>query len=235
MLSALAENFMRKVTTIFIAFMAIVMGTMLAQKPVMAGSYDGPDIRKDITIDKRVALPNGDHVTYVDNISSGTYTFRPDNTVWFELRIKNTSNVDLINVKVADFGPQYFQLLEEGGILIDGQNILNIEAGDFKAGEEKVFIVKGRINNKNAVPNGVTCITNRARAGAGGVADEDTAQFCFSKNEPTPTPVTVVRTKGSGTVTKTVTIPSTGPEHTFTVVVISTILGYIGLKLKNRA
>jgi hypothetical protein len=224
---------MSKIMTIFIALVALFLSVAGAVQPVMAGPYDGPDVRKDILIDKRVGIPHGSNgnisYEYVDNVSTDTYTYQPHEVVFFELRVRNTSNVDLIDVKISDFGPQYFELFENPGVLVDNQQILNLDAGDFEPNEEKVFVIRGRIFNSDNVPTGTTCITNRARAGAGSVADEDTAQFCFHKGE------TRVTKGGTTPVVTTETIPSTGPEHGLMIMGLASVLGYIGLRLRNAA
>jgi uncharacterized repeat protein (TIGR01451 family) len=217
--------------TMVLALIALFLSASAAVNPVFAGQYDGPHENKSILIDKRVGIPHQSkgQVTYefVDNISTDRYTFKPSDVVFFEIRIKNTSNVALIGVKLSDFEPQYFELFENPGVLINNKDILSIEAGDFAAGEEKVFTVRGRIMNSGNVPSGTTCIINRARAEASNVSDEDTAQFCFNK------PTDKV-TSQKGAPVKVETIPSTGPEHGLMIMGLASALGYAGTRLKKK-
>lgn len=222
---------MIKKTTTVLALIALFLSVTAAGNPVFAGQYDGPHENKTISIDKRVGIPHQSkgQVTYeyVDNVSTDRYTFKPSDEVFFEIRVKNTSNVALIGVKLSDFEPQYFELFENPGVLINNKDILSIEAGDFAAGEEKVFTVRGRIMNSGDVPSGTTCIINRARAEVSNVSDEDTAQFCFNK----PTEDAPVRKE---TVVKVETIPSTGPEHGLMIMGLASVLGYAGTRLKKK-
>lgn len=215
---------MKKILTL-LAFTALFLSAGSVVAPAFAGPYDSPSVTKNILIDKRVGLPHNSKgnttYTFVDNISADTYAFNPSDIVFFELHVKNTSNVALTDVEVTDFGPIHFDIYENPGVKVDGENTIKIKAGDFAAGEEKVFSVRGRIHNTDKVSLGTTCIVNRARAAAGSVSDEDTAQFCFKK--------------GMTTTTKVETIPSTGPEHTLMIMGLASVLGYVGTRLKKLA
>lgn len=217
---------MKKIIVAFIALIAFLLSAQVAHADTYGSPYDGPTESKDILIDKLVGVPyetKGGVVNqeYIDNVSTDRYTYSPFQVVYFSLRVKNTSNVDLINVVVRDFAPDYVTLFENPGT-VDG-NTLSLNAGDFAPGEEKTFIIRGRINHENDVPTGTTCVTNVARAEGDGVADEDTARFCFHKG--------ATQTKGG--ITETETIPSTGAEHGMLIMTLSTVVGAFGLKLRK--
>lgn len=199
---------------------ALISASSAFVMPAFAGSYDSPKYNRSITVDKKVAMPTttkgGTTNTYYDNISASTYTFTPGQDVSFEIKVRNTSEVALTHVIVKDFGPQYLFLKAIPGTLDEGSNTLTIEAGDMAINEEKTFTVHARIKPAGQLPTGTTCMTNKAHASADGVADEDTSSLCVKH----------------GTAE---TIPTTGPEQGLAMLGLASIMGYIGLRLRNMA
>ena len=202
---------MKQVVLVLLA-VALLLANAVA---VQADTYEPDEPSKNILIDKMVGEPRDvdDAVDYhyVDNLGSDDHLFSPSDYVWFKLRVKNTSNTMLEDVVVKDYAPAYFTLDEDS----------TINAGDFEAGEEKIYYIRGRIHGSDDAPKGTTCVTNKARAEADGVSDEDTAQFCF--------------TQPGGETKGVTTIPSTGPEDSLLVAWIATLLGYFGLKLRKAS
>lgn len=214
----------------FIVTILAIVALFVSASPAVADSYGGPSETKDILIDKRVGVPYNSQgetrVEYIDNVSTDRHTYRPHDVVFFELRVKNTSTVRLHDVKITDFGPEYFTMFENPGDVLN--NILNLDAGDFGPGEEKAFVIRGRIFHNDSVPTGTTCIVNRVRAESEGVADEDTAQFCFHKGT---SPVT----KGGVPAPVPETIPSTGATDSLAILSLASMLGYAGLRLRKNS
>jgi uncharacterized repeat protein (TIGR01451 family) len=198
---------------------------LLVALPVSA-QYDTPSTSTAILVDKLVGVPHSTKggttdYTYVDNLTSGDYRFNPEAYVFFRIRVKNTSNTQLDNVVVSDFGPQYVQMFSDPGT-VDG-NTLSINVGTLKAQEEKVYVVKGRVTQQSQMPadQGVICVTNKAHAASGSVTDDDTAQFCIEKS--------VTTTKGGVPAT----VPQAGAADGILITTMASAMAYLGLKFKK--
>lgn len=214
------KNTSTYITTALLVALLSAGSTLVAPAPAFAGSYDSPKYNRSITVDKKVAMPvttkGGTTNTFYDNISASQYLFNPGQDVTFEIKVKNTSEVALTHVIVKDFGPEYMYLKAVPGTLDEASNTLTIEAGDMAVNEEKTFTVYARIKPAGQVPTGTSCVTNKAYASADGVSDDDTANLCIVKGKPTA-------------------IPTTGPEQGLAMLGLASIMGYIGLRLRNMA
>lgn len=140
---------------------------------VKAEEYGKPSPSLSISIDKLVSVP-GNSSQFVDNLTSSNARFKPGDSFFFKLKVKNTGEDTLNNVVVEDFLPGDIELVEGD---------TSIEAGDFDIDEEKEFTLKVRVKAQNQLPQdkGVFCEVNRVRASAEDMSDEDTAQFCIEK------------------------------------------------------
>lgn len=196
------------------------------------GPYQPPTTTLSILVNKLVANPvvltDGTiRLDYVDNLGTGDHRFKAGEDVWFQVKVKNTSNTILTNVTVKDFLPPYIETVEGPGSFDSGSNTITINAGDFAVNEEKVYVFKMRVKSQNNLPDNVTCVTNKSQAFNDKVSDDDTAQLCIEKPvlgvATTPTPVTI-------TVNK---IPSTGPEYGLLLYTLSGLAGLAGLKLRR--
>lgn len=196
-----------------------------------ADPYQPTTPSKDILIDKMVGKPVSDKGTvtydYVDNLTAQDHTFKPGDVVYFRLRVKNTSQATLTDVVVKDFEPSYFTLSNDPGTV--SSETLSINAGNFEPGEEKVYIIQGRIDNTESTPTGTTCVTNKARAEDDGIVDEDTAQFCFNETSTSTTKGTTT------TVTVPTEVPSTGAEDGLLIVASAFGLAVLGFRLYRTA
>ena len=189
------------------------------------GPYEGKKPSPDISVDKKVGLPQtttkGGEVTYgfVDNLTSGDRRFSPQEYLFFEVKVKNTSDATLENVVVRDFALDYVDLYENPGNF-DSRDIV-LKVGTLKAGEEKTYILKGRVKAQSDLPvdKGILCTVNKVRASNDKVADEDTAQFCIERN------VTAVNPP--------VTIPKAGPEHGLLIMISAASSALAGLRLRK--
>lgn len=216
-----------------VAVLALILSMTAATLSLGASSayadpYQPTTPSKEILIDKMVGKPVTDKGTvdydYVDNLTSNDHTFKPGDIVYFRLRVKNTSQAKLTDVVVKDFEPSYFTLSNDHGTV--SSETLSINAGNFEPGEEKVYIIRGRIDNNDSVPTGTTCVTNKARAEDDGISDEDTAQFCINKST----------VKGeTTTVPVPTTIPSTGAEDGLLILVSALGLAAAGFKLHKTS
>lgn len=222
---------MMKNSFIFITFLAVVLSQSV--KPVRAdmgvygqyGQYGQPSPSQSILIDKKVGKPNGAAtkggvvtVEYVDNLTPSDVRYRPGQEVMFQLKVKNTSNVEMTNVTVKDFVPSYMEPIEGPGAFDTASRTVSFNAGTFRAGEEKVYYVKMKLFGQAQMPadKGLFCLTNKAQAYNNNVSDDDTAQFCIEKE--------VVGVKEA---------PKAGPEAGILILGANVLLTGIGLSLKK--
>jgi uncharacterized repeat protein (TIGR01451 family) len=113
------------------------------------GPYEGKKPAPGISVDKKVGLPHTatkggqTEYTYVDNLTSADRRFGPQEYVFFEIKVRNTSKVRLDDVVVRDYVPAYVELFENPGTF-DGKDVV-LKVGTLQPGEEKVYIFKARI------------------------------------------------------------------------------------------
>lgn len=156
-----------------------------------------------ILIDKKIGKPTGETkgglpmVEYVDNLTVSDYKFQPNQEIYFQLTVKNTSTVSLTDVTVKDYLPAYLEPIEGPGTYDSNSKTITISAGDFSPNQEKVYRLKMKIFPQERLPadKGLFCLVNKADASNNGVYDDDTAQFCIEKQ-----------------VVAAQKIPSAGPE-----------------------
>lgn len=195
--------------------------------------YQPPTKSVSILVDKMVSKPitTSDTATveFVDNLATGDVKFGAGGDVFFKIRVKNTSNVDLKNVTVKDFLPSYLKPIEGPGTFDKSTNLITISAGDFAVKEEKIYIIKARVLTADKLPDDITCITNKAEGFNDRVRDDDTAQLCIEKQ------VKGLTTTVKSTVITAKEIPSTGPKQWLLLYSISVLLGYAGLRLRQSS
>jgi uncharacterized repeat protein (TIGR01451 family) len=194
-----------------LAFVAVVLGFMLYVSQVSAdygcngqyGQYGGCNPSYSILINKLVGVPAGSTVTdptapnYVDNLSPSDPRFKSGQLIFFKLVVKNTSNTGLTNVTVKDFVPSYIEPVSGPGTYDGNSRTITFNAGDFAAGEEKVYYFKMQVDSVQYLPadKGLFCIVNKAQAYNNQASSEDSAQLCIEKQ-----------------VAGVTTVPSAGPE-----------------------
>lgn len=173
----------------------------------------------DKTVGKPVSTKGGTTVEYVDNLSSSDYTFKPGETVYFQLKVKNTSTVVLNNVTVKDILPSYLSALEGPGIYDSTNKVITIDVGTLQVNEEKVYTLKTNVVAQSSLPSdkNLICMVNTVKATSGNISDEDTAQLCAQKQ-----------------VVNVTNVPSTGPEMNLLVVAGEGLLLTLGIYMKKR-
>lgn len=150
------------------------------------GQYGGGQPSYTIMIDKMVATgqkTKGGQQTFVDNLSSSDTKFAPGTRVEFQVKVKNTSNITLNDVKVQDVLPSYLDAFEGPGEYNTDTRTISWTYGELKSGEEKIERVLGQIKSQGELPadKSIVCQSNLSKVNVGTAYDEDTAQFCIEK------------------------------------------------------
>jgi len=152
------------------------------------GQYGGCTPSVTILVDKFVGKPNTSitdpvNADYVDNLSPTDPRFRAGQSIFFKVKVKNTSNTSLTNVTVTDYLPSYIEPVAGPGSYDGKARTITFNAGDFAPNEEKTYYFKMQVNSVQYLPSdkSLFCIVNQAKAYNDRTSDDDTAQFCVEK------------------------------------------------------
>lgn len=194
---------------------------------------------ENITINKTVQNPRT--LKYVDNLDTNDPKYNPDQTVLFQITVKNTSKASIKNIEVKDRLPQYVDCASGGaGQCNNAAKIIAFRIDNLNANETKSFTLKGKIVSKSNLPQGkeTICLINQAVATQKQQNSQDNARFCINKNQAfsaiTPS-VNRTGTKGGLPVyspSKTKTTPATGPEALAVVGLFAS--GFLGFLLRKN-
>lgn len=187
-------------------------------KIVKADSYNSNFTQTSFYIDKFVGKPNGSNIEYVDNLTSSDYRFAPNSDIYFYIKAKNTSDHTLYNLTIKDFIPPSLEAIEGPGNYDANSQTITISELNFNAQEEKTFTIKMRVKSKEklAQDKNLICENNKASGQNNEVYDDDSSQFCIEKS-----------------VENVTTIPKSGSENLFIITPLSSLLGYLGWKLRK--
>lgn len=221
------QSLMKKLLAVFFT---LVIGAWLLVIPVKAdcvsqyGQYGQPCPSYSIVVDKMVGKPGTSNdatvYEYVDNLSLGDPRFKPDQVIFFKVKIKNTSNVKLVGIEVKDTIPSYLDPLDGPGNFNSTTREIAWNAGDFEVNQEKIFYLKMKVSPQANLPadKGLFCVSNFVKANSSNAYDDDTSQLCIEKQVVTPPKV-----------------PSAGPEMGILLFSGEIIALGIGIVLKKKA
>ncbi len=192
----------KTVALYFLAGVTIFSG--LAGKVMAQYTYGGGSV-KSIVIDKKVGQLGINQ--YLDNISYNQKIFFENEIVEYKVRVENTGNESLQNIKVKDFLPSYLVL-----ILYPGQkdkNLVTWEISTLGPGESREYLIKAKVEELSS-GFGRKMLTNKAEVRVGDLYDSDTASFFIGNKE----------------------VPETGGTSVFSISLI--LLSSIGLAIVIR-
>jgi len=211
---------MKKLIYVFL----LLVASYWLVNPVSAqyGQYGGETPSYSILVDKMVGKPGTSNdatsYQYVDNLSVSDPRFKPDQLVFFKIKIKNTSTKKLVGMEVRDVVPSYLVPVEGPGSYNTTTREIVWNAGDFEVDEEKVFYIKMKVLPQTSLPadKGLFCVTNFVKATSANAYDDDTAQLCIEKQ--------VVGVKA---------VPQAGPEYGMILLTLNLLGVGVGIKLKK--
>lgn len=193
--------------------------------------YGGGEVcvsKGQILINKAVKNPSTG--AFVDNLSlTNDPKYSAGQTVEFQLTLTNTGKDNLKEVTVTDIFPSFITFESGTGTYDSNSKSLVFKVNDLKAGESRVFIVKGKVVAISSLPvdQAVTCVVNQVKAKSSENESSDVSQFCIEK---------VITTKGGNPVMPAPQItstPSTGAESLALLGLIPAAVG--GLFLRRRS
>lgn len=180
-----------------------------------------PSILIDKMVGQAIMTKGGvTNVTYVDNLTPSDARFRAGQQVYFKLRVKNTSSVNLINVTVKDYVPSYLQPIEGPGAYDASTQTITFNAGSFVPNEEKIYYLTMQVFPQDRLPadKGLFCLVNRALASTDQTSDDDTSQLCIEKE-----------------VIAVAKVPSSGPEMGLVLLTGELIALGAGMMLRKKS
>ena len=166
------------------------------------GQYGGGAPSYSIVIDKMVAIKGGatkgGQPVFVDNLTPSDARYIPGDRVEFQVKIRNTANINLTNVQVQDILPDWLDAAEGPGSYNGATRTITWSYPQLLAGEERIERVVAQVKPQQELPadKGLMCMNNKAVVSANNAYDEDTAQLCVEKQ------VTMVTTKGGQPITQ---------------------------------
>lgn len=164
------HNIVPKYMTIF-----ALAGLFLLAKPalVRAESYSN-DNRKEISIDKQ--LRSIDDKNFVDNIASSVRVFYQGDVIEFKVRVENTGNGVLKNIKVTDNLPPFLSLIFFPGTYDKTNNKIEWTIDELNGGHSQEFLIRAKIDNAKEVMT-LTKETNDALVRVDELGDKDSASY----------------------------------------------------------
>ena len=211
----------KSIASIFLFFLMFYVSSFTFHVYAQYGQYGGETPSFSIVVDKMVSTPqtsNGGNIKYVDNLIPADPRFSPGQDVWFKIKVKNTSNINLQAVEVKDFVPEYLLPLEGPGIWNSDNRTIVWDAGDFNVDEEKTYYLKMRVYDQSFLPadKSLFCLINKIEVKNNVASDDDTAQLCIEKQ-----------------VLGVQKVPSAGPEMGLALLAANILLAGVGIRLKN--
>jgi uncharacterized repeat protein (TIGR01451 family) len=176
----------------------------------------------DKFVGKVVSNGTSTSLEYVDNLGINDPRFNAGNSVYFQLKVKNTSSTTENNITVVDTIPSYIDPVSGPGSYNADTRQITFTIDSLQPNEEKTFTVQTQVKPQaqlNSINDG-DCEVNKAFVSVNNASDEDSAQFCVAKTTPTVTGVTQV--------------PSTGAED-LPILVASFSALAAGIFLKKKA
>lgn len=220
----------------FYAFLLFILGFAFYASPAFAdscsgqyGQYGSCAPSMSIAVSKMVGKPDTsvtkpEDASYVDNLIPSDPRFKADQTVYYRIRVRNTSGTKLYNVTLKDFVPSYINPVQGPGTYDPNSRIITYAVGDMDANQENIYYIRMQVVNQNNLPSdkGLFCIVNKAEAYNDKTYDSSTSQLCIEK-----------QVAGIST-TKSAVLPAAGPEMGLILLGLNIAFIGTGLALKRK-
>jgi len=147
------------------------------------------DENSKLKVDKTIWNPKSE--TWEDHISSSDgsypYNFSAEQTITFRIKVENTGDVKIKNIKLKDILPSYVRYKDGDGYGTDDNTKAEFDHFDLDVGESKTFVFNANVADDGVLPNDdKLCLTNVAEAKGerddNGDKEEsvDYANFCLN-------------------------------------------------------
>jgi uncharacterized repeat protein (TIGR01451 family) len=173
-----------------------------------------------LTLDKKIRNPAKNQ--FVNHLGVNESRYAPEQTVVFQLSVKNTGSRAIENVIITDTFPQYVAFAKGPGEFDKSKNTLTFGINKIEAGQTRSITIEGKVAPAQSLPSGTVpvCVLNQARVEKDRNVSTDNTSFCLQttgataqpqqpgQTQPTtaPSPMPVYQAPG------VTTSPRTGPE-----------------------
>lgn len=144
------------------------------------------------TLNKKVLNPDSisekGTAQFVDNLSINDPKYSPSQIVKFELKVVNTENKTLNNLKLTDILPTQTAFISGPGSFDSNSNTITIKIDKLNPKESKKYIVEAKIKDAQSIniDEGIICTVNQATLTKDRDESRDISQFCIvTKNTAT--------------------------------------------------
>lgn len=157
---------------LIVAAMVILFSSLM---PIMAGAESYSDENeKSIILDKKLRSIHDEE--YKDNILSSEKIFYEDDIIEFKIRIENSGDSTLKNIKVTDKLPPFLKIIFNPGSYNETDNTVEWTIDELKAGHSQEFLIRAKIDQSKDVYT-LTKETNVAEACVDEICDKDDAIY----------------------------------------------------------
>jgi uncharacterized repeat protein (TIGR01451 family) len=159
-----------------IALLGVSLGSNCISKQVYAQYYSQEEGNPRIIIDKQIRPITDDK--FYDNLTTDQKLFIEGDTLEFKIRIENSGNQTLNNVKLTDNLPKYLSLMFYPGVFDKTSNSIEADIGTLNAGQFKEYIIRAKVVDL-PVAN-IACENqqiNKAKVVSDTASDSDEAKY----------------------------------------------------------
>lgn len=206
-----------------VLLLSCLFGSKLVMPSVVNADAYNSDDQKTISVDKKLRYV-GDK-KYVDNISSSQKTFNNGELIEFFVKVTNTGDTNLKNIKVTDNMPPFLKLIFYPGKYISTDNKVEWVIDELNAGHSQKFLIRAKIDQATNVKT-LTKETNVVNVRVDELGARDDATYYILSRGTTSVP----KADGKGEII----IPVTGSGSLIleTIGVIS--MGLTGLAMRKK-
>ncbi len=179
-------------------FLLIGFFSLFLAKEAQA-QYAQPEVEVErIIVDKLVNYPDkkdkGGKLIFVDNLSPSDPKFSTGRAVFFKIRVRNASGVEMRDIQVVDYLPSQLIFVGSPQFYRREDHSVRFVIQSLAPGEVKDFIIQTKVKALADQQEKITCVANRAEARSETAADEDTAQFCLGLEKGPEVPTELPKT-----------------------------------------
>lgn len=156
-----------------------VLSLSLAKPTEIKAQYSTTETKKEISIDKTIR-GIGD-TQYFDNIESSRKVFYENDVIEFKIKVENTGNQDLVNIKASDKLPNNLTLIFFPGTYNSNERLIEWTIDRLSPGEHKEYLVRAKVTDVTEIKS-IVSRTNNAKACSDNTCDDDNASYFIGKS-----------------------------------------------------
>lgn len=164
------------IISFIVAATAILVLSLISPSKVGAQYYNQGEVKKSILIDKKIR--NITENKFFDNIDATQKTFYEGDILEFSIKVENTGNETLTDIKSRDILPKYLDLIFYPGEYKKEENTIEWSIDKLDPGQNKSYLIRARVKNTSSLETKETVkLTNIAESSANDIFDKDNASY----------------------------------------------------------